>query len=151
MGIQRLVPMDVVIEDFILSTGLDSHVYTPTLNRWIKKAYFYMNDITNALTSWIAIQTVENCAINIPKNATVIEWIAQGDIGCECTASLNTMNNSYPIGVYTLNTGTGDIVTLRGGFDFKVRNDQIVFTNTDANGSVFTINYGGYKTDCDGV
>lgn len=159
MSINKLISIKNPIIDAIDQLGLDHTQDEPVFTTWAIKAeekigsYFQYEKKR-------AVLTIENCIAKLPPDARFLQRAVLGDLGCDCADLFNSLCSQIPLASNILNasaastsflivdmgTGYTDVI---GSIPHVVQDNKIILTQ-NLDGKKLTIQYLGYKTDCDG-
>lgn len=159
MSINKLISIKNPIIDAMDMLGLDHVQDMPVFTTWAVKAernidsYFQYDKKR-------AVLDIENCIAKLPCDATHIQRAILGDLGCDCADLFSTLCTTIPLSSTVLNAsaamssflivdiGSGK-TNILGSIPHVVQDNKIIL-NQNLNGQKLTIQYLGYKTDCDG-
>src|SRR3990167_7925459 len=159
MSINKLVNIRNAIIGANALLGLDHDKDTPTFTMWAIQAEEEIGS-KGAMDRKRVVLTIEGCAVCLPDDAMILEGALLGDYGCDCADLFNStfcaggtvfINNSNAnlSGFLIVDVAgvSGDVPV--GMVDYTIQDNKIVFAS-NYDGQSVTIQYQGYKTDCDG-
>ncbi len=159
MSINKLISIKNPIINAIDILGLDHVQDMPIFTTWAIEA----ENKIGSYYQWVRkrmVLDIHNCVTCLPADAKRIQKAVLGDLDCHC----GDLNSSLCDSLFT-NSGTfinsvtmGNflIVDLGDGFDgflgtvpYDVQDNKLIFDQC-LDGKKITVQYLGYKTDCDG-
>jgi len=160
MEIYKTTSIQNVIQNITEDTDLDLIKYKPRITRWIT----YIDREIGAMHLYKkkrCVLTAKTCYLELPSDAVVLlPGILYGDQGTDCESAFSDARcgrlittAQYPSTFETSAT----FIAVDGGyenagknpFDYKVVNNKL-YLPKDYDGELFTVEYLGYETDCDG-
>ena len=154
--INRLVSIKNPVLNALQDMGIDIAADVPVFTRWAADAEKNGIGSHYSYTKQIEVLTIENCTVELPVNATYVQYVVLGDYGCECVDLFDVINRSIPslTGFNTDNTflivdANGDQSCSQSSIKWTVQNGKLIFRK-DYKGEKITVQYLGLERDQQG-
>lgn len=159
MSINKLISIRNPIVDAMDMLGLDHAQDMPIFTTWAITAEKNIDSYFQYQKKR-AVIPIENCIAKLPADATHVQRAILGDMGCDCADLFNTICSTIPLSATILNAsaalstflivdiGSGQTNTY-GSIPHVIQDNKIIL-NQNLNGQKLTVQYLGYKVDCDG-
>ena len=158
MSINKLISINNPIVDAMEMLSLENDKDKMVFTRWAYQAEKEIGSRYQFIKKK-AVLDISGCSACLPNDAAYVQAAVIGDMGCDCTdllyqfcGTVITDNSVFesPVGPTFL------VVDVSGGYAgldrnvmYELQNNKMVFySNLD--GLQVTVQYLGYKTDCDG-
>lgn len=159
MSINKLISIQTPVIDAMEMCAIENDKDRMVFTRW---AYQAEKEIGSryAYIKKIAVLDIVGCTACLPDDAAYVQRAVLGDFGCECTdlfyrwcGSISGSSAfSSPEGptflIVDAGSGDGDFSTAIP-IDYEIQDNKIVLM-VPRDGQKLTVQYVGYKTDCDG-
>lgn len=160
MSINKLVSIKNAVIGAQALLGLDHDKDNPMFTTWAVQAEEEIGSKA-AMERKRVVLTIEGCAVCLPDDAMILEGAILGDYGCDCadlfdgtfcgpsgTVFINNTNANLSGFLIVDIAGTSGDVPV-GIVNYTIQDNKIVFSS-NYDGQSVTVQYQGYKTDCDG-
>ncbi len=158
MSINKLISINNPIVDAMEMLGIENDKDKMVFTRWAYQAEKEIGSRYQFIKKK-AVLDIHGCSACLPNDAAYVQAAVMGDQGCDCTDLLYqfcgttvTDNSAFssPVGPTFL------VVDVSGGYtgfdralQFELQDNKMVFYR-NLDGYQVTVQYLGYKTDCDG-
>ncbi len=158
MSINKLISINNPIIDAMEMLGLENDKDKMVLTRWAYQAEKEIGSRYQFIKKK-AVLDIHGCSACLPNDAAYVQGAVMGDQGCDCTDLLYQFcgTNVADTSVFSSPVGpTFLVVDVSGGYkgfdralQYELQNNKMVFYH-NLDGKQVTVQYLGYKTDCDG-
>lgn len=159
MSINKLISIKNPIVDAMEMVGTENVKDQMVFTRWAYQAEKEIGSRYQFIKK-IAVIDINGCAACLPNDAAYVQRALLGDFGCDCTdlfyrwcASISNQSAfASPAGPSFLVVDAGSSGSNWFNavpIDFEIQDNKIVLM-TPRDGEKLTVQYLGYKTDCDG-
>jgi hypothetical protein len=159
MSINKLISIRNPIINAIDLLGLDHVQDMPIFTTWAIDA----ENKIGSYYQWVrkrVVLDIHNCTVCLPADAKSIQKAILGDVGCACddlTSSrcdllfnnTGTFVNSNTSGSFLIVDLGSDFEDFIGSVPYTIQDNKLLL-NQCLDGQKITVQYLGYKTDCDG-
>ncbi len=159
MSINKLISINNPITDAIEMLGLENLKDNMVFTRWAYQAEKEIGSRYQFIKK-IAVIDINGCAACLPQDAAYMQRALLGDFGCDCTdlfyrwCSTPISSGSFesPVGptFLVVDAGSGENFSSCIPLNYEIQDNKIVLMSSAYNGQKLTVQYLGYKTDCDG-
>lgn len=157
MSINKLISIQTPIVDAMEMCGIENDKDRMVFTRW---AYQAEKEIGSryALIKKKAVINITGCAACLPNDAACVERVLLGDYGCDCSDLMYQWCGSTnadavfssPVGpTFLIVDVSGGYTSFDIGVQYELQDNKIVLMS-NRDGQQLTVQYFGYKTDCDG-
>lgn len=158
MSINKAISIKNAIIDAQLLLGLDHDKDNSVFTTWAYRAEQEIGTKATMERKRVVL-TIEGCAACLPDDAAILEGAIMGDQGCDCadlfarvccggTVFVNNSDANLS-GFLVVDVYGSEGEVAYGVVDYTIQDNKIVFSS-NYDGQQVTVQYQGYKTDCDG-
>jgi len=155
----NLISIQTPVVDAMEMCGIENDKDRMVFTRWAYQAEKEIGSRYQFIKK-IAVININGCAACLPNDAAYVQRALLGDFGCDCTdlfykwcATINSGSAfSSPEGPTFLivDAGGGQDFLSSIPINFEIQDNKIVLMTSAYSGQKLTVQYLGYKTDCDG-
>jgi len=160
MSINKLISIQNPVVDAMEMCGLENTKDNMVFTRWAYQAEKEIGSRYGFIKK-IAVIEIEGCAACLPSDAYSVQRALLGDFGCDCTdlfyrwcGALNGAGAfESPVGptFLVVDAGSsGDNWISSVPINGEIQDNKFVLMSSAYSGQKLTVQYIGYKTDCDG-
>ena len=159
MSINKLISIKTPIVDAMEMCGLENNKDQMVFTRWAYQAEKEIGSRYQFIKK-IAVLDIEGCAACLPQDAAYMQRALLGDFGCDCTdlfyrwCATTSSEGVFesPVGptFLVVDAGSGESFSSSIPLNCEIQDNKIVLMSSAYSGQKLTVQYLGYKTDCDG-
>jgi hypothetical protein len=157
MSINKLISIKNPIIDAMDMMAVDHNAHLPMVTQWAYLAEKEIGSYYQYERKWKVLD-ICGCVAHLPDDAVKVEYAILGDQGCECGDFFYKVFSNPIVGAANMPDNTFLVVDANGGYDsnascgiipYGYQNNKLIF-DAQVKQSHVTIQYLGYKTDCEG-
>ena len=156
----NLISIQTPVVDAMEMCGIENDKDRMVFTRWAYQAEKEIGSRYQFIKK-IAVININGCAACLPNDAAYVQRALLGDFGCDCTDLFYKWCGATVVteGVFSSPVGPTFLIVDAGStdvnfnaavpIDFEIQDNKIVL-KIPRDGQKLTVQYLGYKTDCDG-
>ena len=160
MSINKLISINTPIVDAMEMTGSENVKDQMVFTRWAYQAEKEIGSRYEYIKK-IAVIDIHGCSANLPQDAAYLDRALLGDYGCDCTdlfykwcGNLKSPSSfASPVGptflIVDVGSDNNTTTMFQNIVQCEIQDNKLVLKNNH-DGEKLTIQYFGYKTDCNG-